>query len=194
MTEEITGQPSHASDPWPFPYRIPSTISDSKPQAASRRERTPTPGGIGGNAIATDAADKQRDRRSRLPFVILSLTAAATVILSTSRYGVGLWPDSVNYVSAARSFAAGKGLIGYDGAPFVRFAPLYPVLLGSISRATGLDPLSYAHVLNAVLLAAIVFLSGLLLHRKSEASPFGHRIARVHTQIEKCLMHLRAIG
>ncbi len=171
MTEEITGESSHASDPWPSPCRIPSTISAPKPQAASRRERTPALSGIDGNTIKADVADKPWDRRSRLPSVILSLAAAATVILSTSRYGAGLWPDSVNYVSAARSFAAGKGLIGYDGVPLVRFAPLYPVLLGSISRATGLDPLSYAHVVNAVLLAAIVCLSGFLLSRYVTFSP-----------------------
>jgi len=109
--------------------------------------------------------------RYRVLLAILSLAAATTVLVSTNRYGAGLSPDSVNYVAAARSFAAGKGLAMYDGSPFVIFAPLYPALLGSISRFTGLDPLSYTHIVNAILFAAIVFLSGVLLSEYVAYSP-----------------------
>jgi hypothetical protein len=109
--------------------------------------------------------------RSRILLAVLSLAAAATVLVSTSRYGAGLSPDSVNYVAAARSFAAGKGLAMYNGSPFVIFPPLYPALLGSISHVTGLDPLSFAHIVNAILFAAIVFLSGVLLSEYVAFSP-----------------------
>jgi hypothetical protein len=106
-----------------------------------------------------------------LIFLTLSLVGAALVMLATNRYGAGLSPDSVNYVAAARSVAIGKGLVMYDGSPFVILAPLYPVLLGSISRVTGLDAVSSAHIVGAVLFAAIVFLTGVLLLEYVTFSP-----------------------
>jgi hypothetical protein len=95
----------------------------------------------------------------------LSLVAAAMVLVSTSRYGAGLSPDSVDYVAAARSIAEGKGLVMSDGSAFVVFAPLYPTLLGLVSIVTRLDPLSFVHIINAILLAGVIFLSGVLLSR-----------------------------
>jgi len=109
--------------------------------------------------------------RSRILLAVLSLAAATTVLVSTNRYGAGLSPDSVNYVAAARSFAAGKGLAMYDGSPFVILAPLYPTLLGSVSLITGLDPLSFTHIVNAILFAAIVSLAGVLLSEYLAYSP-----------------------
>jgi hypothetical protein len=109
--------------------------------------------------------------RSRFLLIVLSLIAATIVLVSTRRYGAGLSPDSVNYVAAARSLAAGKGLVMYDGSPFAILAPFYPALLGSISRVTGLDPLFFAHIVNAVFFAAIIFLSGLLLSEYLSFSP-----------------------
>lgn len=131
--------------------------------------------------------------RYRVLLAILSLAAATTVLVSTNRYGAGLSPDSVNYVAAARSFAAGKGLVMYDGSPFVVFAPLYPALLGSISHVAGLDPLSYTHTVNAVLFAAIVFLSGVLLSEYVAYSPalafLGGVSGSSWTTADPCLDH-----
>lgn len=113
----------------------------------------------------------RRARRTHLGAAVLSLVAAAMVLLATRLYGAGLSPDSVSYVAAARNLAAGKGLLSYDGKPLVDYAPLYPVLLGFISRVIGLDPLSFAQIVGAVLSAAIVFLAGTLLSEYVTFSP-----------------------
>jgi len=61
-----------------------------------------------------------------------------TIILLTSRFGVGVLPDSVYYISVARHIADGTG---YDGYYFVLQPPLYPLLLAAIEKIFFIDPL-----------------------------------------------------
>lgn len=90
---------------------------------------------------------------------------------------MGVSPDSVAYLDAARSLRQGDGLIHstdiqflsaamheHAPSPLVWFAPFYPVVLAAIS----ISPLSLvegARVLNAVLFAGSVALVGLLALR-----------------------------
>lgn len=92
---------------------------------------------------------------------LLGLMGAALVLISTSRYGVGLSPDAVKYVSTARNLLSGNGYLQYDGTPFVRWPPLYPTLLALIGLA-GVEPLSGARLLNALVYGLTVFASGKL--------------------------------
>lgn len=100
--------------------------------------------------------------RTRLLLVVLSLLGATTILISTSRYGAGISPDSVAYVSVARSLVEGRGFVDYHGALLALWPPLYPALLAVISLISRLDPLTCAPVVNAVLFAALIGLSGLL--------------------------------
>ena len=77
--------------------------------------------------------------------IVLTMVAIAAILLIT-RWGVGLSPDSLVYVGAARSFAAGDGLMvpfgGVSGqaSPMTHHAPMYSVLL-SVSQIVGVDAL-----------------------------------------------------
>ena len=94
---------------------------------------------------------------------ILGFIGTIAVVFLTSRYGAGVAPDSVYYISVARHIADGTGFIGYDGFNFVLQPPLYPLLLAAIKIIFSLDPLVSAGYLNAILLGLIVYLSGLFL-------------------------------
>jgi len=50
--------------------------------------------------------------------VILAMAGALTVFLSTSPYGIGVSPDSVNYIFCARQLATGEGFqsLNHSGA------------------------------------------------------------------------------
>lgn len=103
----------------------------------------------------------RNDRDFILKYVLpsaLGLAAAALVFYITSRYGIGLAPDSANYVSAARSLAAGRGLLCFDGTPFTSWPPLYPAVL-AVFRLLGVDVVAGARVLGALVFGATVFLS-----------------------------------
>ncbi len=103
--------------------------------------------------------------RYRLPLLVLSIMGTVTILLATRPYGAGLSPDSVGYIATARHIATGAGAVMYDGTPLLVQPPLYPALLATIDYVFGIDPLSKAHIVNAVLFGLIVYLSGLLFLR-----------------------------
>lgn len=80
--------------------------------------------------------------------LILSLIAILLVLLSTSRYGVGLSPDSAIYISVAKNLLSGNGYREFGGIPFVNWAPLFPTLL-AILGLLGISPLDGARLINA---------------------------------------------
>jgi len=97
---------------------------------------------------------------------------SAAILQATRNYGVGISTDSVGYIATARHIATGIGVVTYDGTPLLVQPPLYPALLATINYIFGVDPLSSARIVNAVLFGLIVYLSGLLFlkHLKSSAT------------------------
>jgi 4-amino-4-deoxy-L-arabinose transferase-like glycosyltransferase len=96
---------------------------------------------------------------------ILGITGTVLVLLTTSQYGAGLSTDSVAYIATARNMAHGLGATSLDGNPLVLQAPFYSLLLACIDRLFGVDPLSSAPVVNALILGLLVYVSGSLISR-----------------------------
>jgi Dolichyl-phosphate-mannose-protein mannosyltransferase len=102
--------------------------------------------------------------------VYLSLGSCAVLggglLLQSARWGIGLSPDSVVYVGAARSLLAGAGFsMPGESALFssiTHYPPLYSSLLAVIAFL-GPDPLDGAMWLNVVIFGINIFLSGFLL-------------------------------
>ncbi len=95
--------------------------------------------------------------------ICMGLVAMLLLLLCTSRYGIGLSPDSTNYIFSARSLLAGNGL-PLDGI-MAQQAPLFPILL-SVSSLSGLDPLESARYLNTLLFGLIIFVSACWLRKE----------------------------
>jgi len=99
-------------------------------------------------------------------FGLLAAIGVAAVLFSTT-WGIGLTPDSLTYVGAARNLLAGNGLSSSTSTgnlqPMVMYPPLFPLLIA----ATGLfgDPLEGARYLNALIFGANIFMVGLLIYR-----------------------------
>ena len=96
------------------------------------------------------------------------ILAAAVVLAATRTCGIGLTPDSICYVSAARHLLAGEGYVLYDNSPYVLWPPLFPALLAFVGFF-GVDPLVGARYANALLFGLIVFLTGSLIERHARA-------------------------
>jgi len=92
---------------------------------------------------------------------VVALCGAAMVLFATAS-GVGVSPDSVAYIGAARGLLQGLGLASPlpEGhyAPLVYYAPLFPTLLAG-GGLLGIDPLTGARWLNSALFAATILLS-----------------------------------
>ena len=96
---------------------------------------------------------------------LFSLCGSLLVLISTAPHGIGLTPDSVTYISVARSLSAGNGLTLYDSTPLALYPPIYPVALSLVELTTGLDPVEGARILNALLFGLIICLSGIFFRR-----------------------------
>jgi hypothetical protein len=97
-------------------------------------------------------------------FAALGLVGVIVILICTP-YGVGIAnSDSVNYAKAAESLARGQGYVGFDGAPFVRWPPLFPTLI-AVPVALGARALDSMRLVNALAFGLTVFASGLLFAR-----------------------------
>src|SRR5690349_6407231 len=112
--------------------------------------------------------------RDRAAQFAAPLIAAALVVLATAKRGPALSPDSAVYLSVADHLAQGRGWVQFDGAPYVRWAPLYPMLL-SLGPRLGLAAPTVARVLQPLFWAGTVALAGAWLGRHVRAP--GWRMA-----------------
>jgi hypothetical protein len=100
------------------------------------------------------------------------MIGAAFVLGATTR-GVGLTPDSTQYLAAANSATQGRGLVtfAWDGEPIrlTHFPPGYPLVLAAGAR-TGLPPASFARWFNAALFAATIVFAALMTRRLAPGS------------------------
>jgi hypothetical protein len=108
----------------------------------------------------------------RVAVALLALVGAASVLLSTSKYGAGITSLSSSYLDAASSLAKGSGFVFHTGAPMVLWPPLYSLLLALVASVTGLEPAVFAHVVNALLFVLVLVLSARLFR-----TAFGHDVA-----------------
>jgi len=112
-------------------------------------------------------------KRFSLPasLLVLSGIGMAALLLST-RWGIGLSPDSALYIGAARNLLSGNGLSVSSYAE--KFTPLtqYPPLFSSVLAGIGLFGVEPAHGvrwLHVLLLAGNIFLVGLMVRTYSRS-------------------------
>jgi hypothetical protein len=98
------------------------------------------------------------------------------ILLLSTRWGIGLSPDSTAYIGVARSLLNGQGfsLPSSTGKaiPYTLQAPLYPALLAFIGLFKT-DPLVGARWLNSFLFGANIFLVGHLIGRYCPGSHYA---------------------
>src|ERR1700745_905222 len=102
--------------------------------------------------------------KRNLDSLVFSILGFYFIYLMTRHSGIGLSPDSVIYLSAARNFRLGNGLIQFDHIPLVDFPAFYPVFLGTLSFILRLDALIFSPVLNGFLFATVIYLSGSIMN------------------------------
>lgn len=101
-----------------------------------------------------------------------ALVAALVVQLATP-YGIGVSPDSTQYLSAAQHLLAGDGLRvhwwDHGAQPLTHFPPGYAMVLAAL-MALGMGAATAARVVNVVALCATAVLAGALGRRAAAGS------------------------
>lgn len=93
--------------------------------------------------------------------VVASLPGPLFLIWVTSYHQLSLSPDSASYISAANSLGEGA-LKSYDGSPYVRWPPMLPWVLASLSFI-GISVSRAAAIINASSWFAAALISGVWL-------------------------------
>jgi hypothetical protein len=117
--------------------------------------------------VVNDRVPAQGFGRGSTPYVLIAAIACggtALALIGTSRYGVGLTPDSASYLSAARSLASGDGYRTFAGGPYLHWPPLFPTILAGFALV-GIEPPTAARLLNALAFGLIILSAGHLLRR-----------------------------
>lgn len=138
--------------------------SSSTPSSSAE---TPLTRGIALFDRNSDVADAPAARPA--PLVVLGGVGALGVMALTWKHGPGIGPDSVSFLSAAESVAAGRGYLAYDGTPFLLWPPLLPSLV-ALALPLGFAPGEALRAINAVAFGLVVLCAGLWL-RRSTRSP-----------------------
>ena len=106
---------------------------------------------------------------------MLSVASVALLFLATP-YGLGVSPDSTQYLSVAEHFLRGEGLRVHwwdEGAqPFTHFPPGFPISL-SFLAGLGLTADASARLINSVALIISALLSYVLTRKASGSSTAG---------------------
>jgi hypothetical protein len=111
--------------------------------------------------MMADVNPVRRAVRWRVYFAAIAAVGFVSVLAETAVHGIGISPDSVNYIGRARRLAE-PGAIGpmlTTSGPASQ-PPLYPIVLGLLERISGANPTVSVRYLNAALLAASIYAAG----------------------------------
>src|SRR4051794_28872743 len=120
-------------------------------------------------AITSERNQATTSRSGRLvsggrgPLLGVAAVVVGGVLVATSRYGIGIGPDSVTYLDGARSLADGHGYAQND-APITAFAPGYSAVLSVLVRF-GLSAPTAARLLAVMAFVATTWVSYVLVRR-----------------------------
>lgn len=95
-------------------------------------------------------------------FFLSGVGGVLTVLYATSKYGVGISPDSVAYISTGRSLLSGNGFHLFNGEHFVHWPPLFPVLL-AMAGFGGCALEVCARLINSSLFGMLIIACGFLV-------------------------------
>jgi len=108
--------------------------------------------------------------------LLAAIAGFLLIQLFAKHSGIGISPDSVTYLSAARHIVSGMGFLSFDNMPVVDFPFAYPFLLSVISFFTKLDPLIFAPCLNGILFGMLLYLSGGIMNGFTGSSTWYKRV------------------
>ena len=103
---------------------------------------------------------------------VLCAVLAGAAVLAATRLGIGATPDTGHYLATADNVLQGRGYVRLGPETMASWPPLYPTLLAGF-RLVGLDMLTGARLLNALLLALCAAAAVFWVARRTRALPWA---------------------
>jgi hypothetical protein len=97
--------------------------------------------------------------------LVASAVGFYLIWLYTNYSGIGISPDSIMYVSAARNLDVHGTLLTFNRTYITDFPVFYPFFLWLTLFISRTDPIAAGPVLNGLMFAGLIFLSGWIIQR-----------------------------
>jgi hypothetical protein len=122
---------------------------------------------------------------------LIAAIAGFIIIHAFAKHGgIGISPDSVVYLSAARNIHSTGSFIDFDNKPLVIFPLLYPLFLSFVMLVSHHDPLAFAPILNPFLFALAIYIAGRMMERFVNHSRWYQQIALFSLTLSPCLLEI----
>src|ERR1700761_9363341 len=102
--------------------------------------------------------------------------------------GIGISPDSVVYISTAQNIHDHGVINDFTNMPVMDFPAFYPIFLSGVIFLTGHSILAIGPVLDGILFAALIGLSGYLMNRFTRVSRGYKAILLLFIVLSPCLL------
>ncbi len=97
--------------------------------------------------------------------IIVGIIGSIILLLATTKYGIGVSPDSTIYLDCARSISNFEGYQTFYGT-YYRYAPFYPLVL-SIFEFIGWDAMTGALIINMTSFILIIAIGAKIMNKVS---------------------------
>ncbi|WDF53405.1 ArnT family glycosyltransferase [Mucilaginibacter sp. KACC 22063] len=105
------------------------------------------------------------DYIKNLDALVAAIIGYYVIYLFTKYNGVGISPDSIMYISTARNVHDHGAFTSFTNKSLVDFPVFYPAFLAFTYFISGIDPLKAGPVIDGLLFASVIFISGWLMQR-----------------------------
>jgi hypothetical protein len=103
------------------------------------------------------------DLYNNIGVILISILSFLIIHFYTRHGGIGISPDSIVYISAARNLLAHFGFSDYNNSPIVEFPLFYPFFLSVSMFVSRIDVVQLGAILNGILFAALILLANRFL-------------------------------
>jgi hypothetical protein len=117
--------------------------------------------------------------KKNIDSLIAAVIGFIIIQLFTRNGGIGISPDSIAYISGARNLLDGNGFTEFSGSPLVDFPLFYPFFLAIIMFVTQTDIVVLGSVLNGLMFAGVIFLTGIIIEQFKYKTNWYKRILLV---------------
>lgn len=103
----------------------------------------------------------------KVPLLLLIIPVIGVlIVLFLTKYGAGISPDSISYITTADSIKAGNGLNYLDSSGelqrLIHFPPLFSLILSVFG-----NPTTGARILNAILFGVFAIIAGWFIYKRT---------------------------
>lgn len=122
---------------------------------------------------------------------VLVAVAGFFLIQALCAYGgIGISPDSVVYISTAQNVRDHAVVNDFTNMPVMDFPVLYPIFLGGVLKLTGSKVLNFGPVLDGLLFATVIILSGRIMRRFTQVNRLYKLLLLVFIALSPCLLEV----